>query len=538
MAQTDIDDGDDDDKDEYDELRVPVPPPRRLSRSSIDLRDLEQERFEKVTHTDSAPSMITLHYMNQQQTNQAQYELQIPAQPIAHSDNYRTQTVKDGQISCTTYSAAAIAASREGKMENDGGLIQIFGINGEHIDIDIQQNGNTIGDDMKQAPVTLLSFAKDNLELKRLIEDNYLYHKRQNIDKNLSVPTTNTQTKYSAHSESDFSYLKHDDNKSSRKPCALSDSAFLKSQYEQTKQLETDRLSKINKGFTIKTFLAKAKLSSTECFSLEKRRHHANSEQIRSSHIHLLHRLRNRKLSLSYNGGLRRQKKGLISRPLSNTESAAFSPDIFSESLETSSRYNTPDILLDILYLNDQSEKDSLVGITPLPHYQDNVTQTAGMISNKIRDSDLSATDILTKNVSIESSFITAASLSPTSIIDASIPDDLKCEVLEPSHINQGSTENMISPLEIMEIFRSFSFPSAKHTNPQNSQYSSSNVIGIPKTTLIPTLIKQHTSTLSDHILLKKTGSTFEMTPPITPTFNSVSNLATLQMLVTEVFSI
>lgn len=47
-------------------LRVPSPPQRRLSRSSIDLRDLEQQQqqqlqqHDRVVHTDSAPSMIAL----------------------------------------------------------------------------------------------------------------------------------------------------------------------------------------------------------------------------------------------------------------------------------------------------------------------------------------------------------------------------------------------------------------------------------------------------------------------------------------------
>lgn len=44
-------------------LRVPSPPERRLSRSSIDLRDLEQQQLQqhdRVVHTDSAPSMIAL----------------------------------------------------------------------------------------------------------------------------------------------------------------------------------------------------------------------------------------------------------------------------------------------------------------------------------------------------------------------------------------------------------------------------------------------------------------------------------------------
>lgn len=39
-------------------MQLPSPPQRRLSRSSIDLRDLEQQQHEKVTHTDSAPSII------------------------------------------------------------------------------------------------------------------------------------------------------------------------------------------------------------------------------------------------------------------------------------------------------------------------------------------------------------------------------------------------------------------------------------------------------------------------------------------------
>lgn len=41
-----------------DELAIPFSPPRRLSRSSIDLRDLDQQHdIEKVTHTESAPTI-------------------------------------------------------------------------------------------------------------------------------------------------------------------------------------------------------------------------------------------------------------------------------------------------------------------------------------------------------------------------------------------------------------------------------------------------------------------------------------------------
>lgn len=48
-----------------DELRLPSPPPRRLSRSSIDLRDLEtQHEKEKIISQSDSVSSIQLRFEN------------------------------------------------------------------------------------------------------------------------------------------------------------------------------------------------------------------------------------------------------------------------------------------------------------------------------------------------------------------------------------------------------------------------------------------------------------------------------------------
>lgn len=69
-----------------DELRVPSPPPRRLSRSSIDLRDLEQQ-YEKVSHTDSAPSIIG-YYFEKYLRNSDSEPLRIKSTPNHKQSNF------------------------------------------------------------------------------------------------------------------------------------------------------------------------------------------------------------------------------------------------------------------------------------------------------------------------------------------------------------------------------------------------------------------------------------------------------------------
>lgn len=69
-----------------DELRVPSPPPRRLSRSSIDLRDLEQQ-YEKVSHTDSAPSIIG-YYFEKYLRNSDSEPIRIKSTPNHKQSNF------------------------------------------------------------------------------------------------------------------------------------------------------------------------------------------------------------------------------------------------------------------------------------------------------------------------------------------------------------------------------------------------------------------------------------------------------------------
>lgn len=62
-------------------MRVPSPPPpRRLSRSSIDLRDLELQH-EKISHTDSAPSMMGIdRYLKSSDSEPLQFQQQLRQQ--------------------------------------------------------------------------------------------------------------------------------------------------------------------------------------------------------------------------------------------------------------------------------------------------------------------------------------------------------------------------------------------------------------------------------------------------------------------------
>lgn len=86
-----------------DELRVPSPPPRRLSRSSIDLRDLELQH-EKISHTDSAPSIVgidskylkssdsePLHFQQQLQ-QQLKFQEQIQQQYYLQQQHHEHKT--------------------------------------------------------------------------------------------------------------------------------------------------------------------------------------------------------------------------------------------------------------------------------------------------------------------------------------------------------------------------------------------------------------------------------------------------------------
>ncbi|XP_046805936.1 octopamine receptor beta-3R isoform X1 [Lucilia cuprina] len=575
---------DDDDKDECDELRVPSPPPRRLSRSSIDLRDLEQERYEKVTHTDSAPSMIALHYATQQQ-------LQVPCNKDAAAFNQEQQqiwhdTLNDLQqpieitvpITKTTHqqrqhtssmsSNSPPALNKQGiqlqkqfstsKNGCDSEQYQIFGGNNSD-DSETNDYYDSINI-MKQAPTTCLPIAEDNKELKRLIEDNYLYFKKQTaggekIGEGDKYSRNQSGGRCPALSETDFIRMKNGENRyrcskdTSKKSFALSDSEFLKSFNEsksKKKQLEalkegtiatipTSTREDSKGGFNLKSLLAKTKRSSTECFSLEKKRHQANSEEIQSSRALLFKRSRNRKLSHSYNGGLReRQKYEIRSRQHSDTDSDVYLPRLFSESQDSSSRYNTPDILLDINILNEQSEdgrreEEDQMSMRS-PKHTNTYIQLIDLGANTIQEvgpDDLSfLRDINQDSPQIPNT--PPPSLSPTSLIDSSIPEQLKTETL--NSINEKSNVSVKSSSELAELFRSLSFPSTEQSfqSPVHQSEIMSRIKAKESFKIVKKeSIKQRMSTLSDQVLVNKNSSNFLMSPPMTPNFNSVIQLPT-----------
>uniref|UniRef100_A0A1B0FI84 G-protein coupled receptors family 1 profile domain-containing protein n=1 Tax=Glossina morsitans morsitans TaxID=37546 RepID=A0A1B0FI84_GLOMM len=545
---------DDDDKDEYDELRVPSPPPRRLSRSSIDLRDLEQERYEKVTHTDSAPSMMTLHYAAQQsQQQQQQPSSRIPGKesstttvsPQIWSDALDNLppliTMSDGvnskvfKLTSSPSSSVTNSPSRQGVMQRLNGC----DIKEHHLfcaSSDDSETNDYFYDSVSkvnQAPATFLPIAEDNRELKRLIEDNYLFYKRQTLSSAISVPSNQMANgRIAALSETDFVSLKNGKNDSIKKTIALSDSEFLKACNElkvKKKQLQVLKQCsvKAEKSFNLKTLLARTKRSSAECFSLEKKRNQANSEEIRSSRMQLFTRARNRKLSQSYNGYLRERKGEINCRKQSDNDSEIYLPPSFSESQESSSRYNTPDILMDINIANELSEtipRDTKILSLPSP-YHNGTVHLIDLGANTIEE--VGADDILfVKN---DSPFVPATpppSLSPCSLIDTSIPEILKAEPLAPIQNSEAKCKlnAVASTSELAEIFRSLSFPISAEQISQRSEKPSKYDVLVNNHEVAT---KQRMSTLSDQILINKNSSNFLMSPPITPNFNSTINLPT-----------
>ncbi|XP_052835912.1 octopamine receptor beta-3R isoform X2 [Drosophila gunungcola] len=399
----------DDDRDECDELRVPSPPPRRLSRSSIDLRDLEQERYEKVTHTDSAPSMIAL----QQQQPSSHNQLQPPA-PVFNPQIWtegkllpskepepepeRDQPHPTGpqqQLSLTS-------GSGNSEPEPESTAYRVFGLNSD------ESEGNDLYD-------THLPLAEDNKELKRLIEDNYLYFKRQTGGTIIGGPGGG---KYAALSETDFIRLKAGAAACGRKAIAASDSEFLRTISESRAPAEQPLPHGKERGFNILSLLAKTKRSSTECFALEKR-HQANSEG--SS---FFRRARNRKLSHSYNGcgGGKERKLERRQRQHSDTDSTP----------------NKPDILLDINVLSEQS------GAGVIQHFSDGVQLidfSEVQTPERLRRSD----DELAQLADCFGESPQQPATPPPSLSPPELP--------EPSGLLIASSS------ELAEIFRSLSFP-------------------------------------------------------------------------------
>lgn len=183
-------------------MRLPSPPQRRLSRSSIDLRDLEQQQYEKVTHTDSAPSIIATENFNYEiKKNKSGNFLQ----PLFSKTNFLKQPFESFHSSF---------------------------------------NNNTLKTSPKE--LDIVPIEHDDDELARFIEDNFHYFKKQSGSANnerLDKDNGNGSKKQiSALSDSDFIMFKNNwalDEKKPKEPkhkiSACSDSDFILSYTKMSK---------------------------------------------------------------------------------------------------------------------------------------------------------------------------------------------------------------------------------------------------------------------------------------------------------------
>lgn len=144
---------------EADILRVPTPPQRRLSRSSIDLRDLEQQQLQqhdRVIHTDSAPSVIAL-------------------------ENFYFK-------SCSKKSKAENLSSQQ------------FNAKANFLDKPLDCFHMQLNNESQMATaIDAFTIESDNEDLARFIEDNYQYFRKQN---NATALPTATATATDADKQS------------------------------------------------------------------------------------------------------------------------------------------------------------------------------------------------------------------------------------------------------------------------------------------------------------------------------------------------
>lgn len=153
-------------------LRVPSPPQRRLSRSSIDLRDLEQQQqlqsYDRVVHTDSAPSVIAL-------------------------ENFYHHS-KNGGNNCKNKSTDS-GGGCGGGSGSGGGFFQPIISKTNFLNKPLECFHTRLNNNTKKLTnaIDTLTIESDNEDLARFIEDNYQYFKKQNgsTDQSTAESTTN-----------------------------------------------------------------------------------------------------------------------------------------------------------------------------------------------------------------------------------------------------------------------------------------------------------------------------------------------------------
>lgn len=160
---------------EPDELQLPSPPQRRLSRSSIDLRDLEPQPHEKVPHTDSAPSIIiTDHFSFDGKCGQPPALLPtMVVKPAAAAAAAVPSTATTPGKSSNSLQHLLKAEVFEQQLRLDDAMRPLTPAHLHH-----HHHHQLLKP--KSVQRQELEMLRDNTQLARFIEDNFYYFKKQN----------------------------------------------------------------------------------------------------------------------------------------------------------------------------------------------------------------------------------------------------------------------------------------------------------------------------------------------------------------------
>lgn len=349
-------------KDEYgddnDELRIPSPPQRRLSRSSIDLRDLDQERFEKFTHTDSAPS---LQYDKHGNFPANENNVIIDKHPF----NLLQLPNTDDIFPCSDH------------IEDQHGIAKH-----QIIKSNVVNNDPLFFPNNKQyLDFPVIPIEEDKRELKRFIEDSFIYFKNQTNNSNGNTHQVND--KCSTVSELLVTNCDNQQNNSDKKIFALSDSEFFIAFSNKRKDPNLLKKKSCSNGIGLgvtafKNFITKSS-KQDGCSNTENGKHNfdylneaanTNQEQHMSDCSFIkpsvFRRSKTKKLSRSYNGvndnKSSADKSGKKVNGSNSNDNAVRLHRMLSEGHNSSNRNKTdyalvtPDILLD-LYKTERSTK-------------------------------------------------------------------------------------------------------------------------------------------------------------------------------------
>lgn len=271
-----------------------------MSRSSIDLRDLDQERFEKFTHTDSAPSLqYDKHGNFNANDNNAIIDkhpfnlLQLPKSEdiFAGPDHYKDQPDFDSR--------------------NQPQAINNLTANDSNIPLFFPNNNKQYLD------FPVIPIEEDKRELKRFIEDSFIYFKSQTNNSNGN--THNVKDRCSTVSELVVTNCNNQQTGSEKKIFALSDSEFFitfsKNRKDQSALKKKSCSNGIGLGVTVFKNLITKSSRSEEYSNIENEKYNLddindvankNQEQHMSDcgfiKTSVFRRSKTKKLSRSYNG--------------------------------------------------------------------------------------------------------------------------------------------------------------------------------------------------------------------------------------------